>query len=94
MSTLHIASLIVRARLEVSLDLASRIALKPGAEVHAVEGGKIIVVVESPSERGLADFMDELRRDPDVLMVSLVFHQMDDEDADCVDASHERMETT
>jgi len=94
MSTLHIASLIVRARPEVAADLASRIALKPDAEVHAVDGGKIIVVVESPSERGLADFMDELRNEPDVLMVSLVFHQMDDEDAGNVDAPHERMEST
>jgi nitrate reductase NapAB chaperone NapD len=35
------------------------------------------VVLEAASERALADHMDALRQAPDVLMVSLVFHQMD-----------------
>jgi nitrate reductase NapD len=79
MTALHIASFIVRARPEVASEVAARIAQMPGAEIHAVESGKIIVVVEAESERVLADYMDELRGAPDVLMVSLVFHQMDAE---------------
>ena len=77
--TAHIASVIVRARPERAELLASRIAAMPGAEVHANQDGKIIVVLEASSERALADHMDSLRNDPDVLMVSLVFHQMDAE---------------
>jgi nitrate reductase NapD len=49
----------------------------PGTEVPAVEAGKIIVVAEAASERDLADTMERLREEPDVLMVSLVFHQVD-----------------
>ncbi len=79
MTTLHIASFIVRARPEVAPEVATRIAQTQGTEIYAVEAGKIIVVVEAESERMLADYMEELRGAPDVLMVSLVFHQMDAE---------------
>jgi nitrate reductase NapAB chaperone NapD len=48
--------------------------------VRANEDGKIIAVLESPSERALADQMEILREVPDVLMVSLVFHQMVDDE--------------
>ena len=75
--SVHIASLIVRVRPERADAVASHIARMSGAEIHANEDGKIIVVLEAASERALADHMDALRQVPDVLMVSLVFHQMD-----------------
>lgn len=78
MSAVHIASFIVRARPELAGAVAARIAGAPATEIHAVENGKIIVVVEAAGERELADRMDEVRNDPDVLMVSLVYHAMDD----------------
>jgi periplasmic nitrate reductase NapD len=77
MTSLHIASFIVRARPEIAAAVAARIARLPGTEVPAVEAGKIIVVAEADSARALADYMERLRDEPDVLMVSLVFHQMD-----------------
>ncbi len=77
MTELHIASFIVRARADAAAEVARRITSLEGAEVHAVEGGKIIVVVEAPSEHGLADRMDDLRELPDVLMVNLVYHHAD-----------------
>jgi nitrate reductase NapAB chaperone NapD len=49
----------------------------PLYEVHAVEDGKIVVVLEAASERDLADRMDALRAEPDVLFVNLVYHQVD-----------------
>ena len=76
-SPAHIASLVVRARPEAAVAVANRIAAAPDAEVHAVEDGKIVVVIESASERGLADRMDELRAEPGVLFVNLVYHQVD-----------------
>jgi nitrate reductase NapAB chaperone NapD len=82
MTPVHIASLIVRAHTQVAHDVAARIALAPAAEIHAVENGKIVVVVESAGEHALADFMDEIRKDPDVLMVSLVYHQIDREETE------------
>jgi nitrate reductase NapD len=75
----HIAGLLVRARPEKAAELAARIGARPDHEVHAVADGKVIVVLEAASERLLADRMDELRREPDVLLVNLVFHQVDDE---------------
>jgi nitrate reductase NapD len=77
--SIHVASLIVRARPEIAAAVAERIAARPANEIHAVEAGKIIVVVESSSESALADRMDEIRNDPDVLMVSLVYHEEDKE---------------
>jgi nitrate reductase NapD len=74
---LHIASFIVRTRADDAADVAHRIAAIEGAEVHAVEDGKIIVVVEASGERELADRMDDLRGLPEVLMVNLVYHQAD-----------------
>jgi nitrate reductase NapD len=73
----HIASILVRARPERAADVAARIAAQADSEVYAVEEGKIVVVLEAQSERALAERMDELRSEPDVLFVNLVFHQVD-----------------
>jgi nitrate reductase NapD len=80
--TSHIASVIVRARPELADTVASRVSEMPGAEVHANQDGKIIAVLEAASERVLADQMEALREQPDVLMVSLVFHQMIDDESE------------
>lgn len=77
----HIASLVVRARPDLAAEVAGRIAAAPDAEVHAIEDGKIVVVLEAATERSLADRMDELRQEPGVLLVNLVFHQVDEWDA-------------
>ena len=82
MNDTHIASLIVRARPEQADRVAARIAATPGHEVHAVESGKVIVVIEAESERALADCMDGLRHQPDVLFVNLVFHQVESDRQD------------
>ena len=73
----HIASVVVRARPECAASVAARIAAQAHSEVYAVEQGKIVVVLEAQSERALAQRMDELRGEPDVLFVNLVFHQVD-----------------
>jgi periplasmic nitrate reductase NapD len=73
----HIASVIVRTRVEIAPVFAQKIAAMPDTEVHAVQDGKIIAVLEAESERELADRIDEIKQDPWVLGVNLVFHQMD-----------------
>ena len=73
----HIASLVVRARPERAAQVAASISAREGHEVRAMSDGKIVVVLEAPSERALADRMDDLRGEPDVLFVNLVFHQLD-----------------
>jgi nitrate reductase NapD len=81
--TTHIASVIVRARPEHADAAVARISSVAGAEVRASEGGKIIAVLEASNERALADQMEALRDLPDILMVSLVFHQILDEEPEC-----------
>jgi nitrate reductase NapD len=76
-SCAHIASVLVRARPDRAAGVAARIAARAHSEVYAVEDGKIVVVLEARSERALAERMDELRGEPDVLLVNLVFHQVD-----------------
>jgi nitrate reductase NapAB chaperone NapD len=78
-ATAHIASVIVRARPELALQVAARIAATPGHEVYAVSEGKVIVVIEAESARALADRMDGLRQEPDIMLVSLVYHEVDHE---------------
>jgi nitrate reductase NapAB chaperone NapD len=75
MNVVHVASLIVRTDAAIAPEVAARLALEPRTEVHAVQDGKIIVVVESAGERELADRMDEIRADADVLLVNLVYHE-------------------
>ena len=81
MTDVHVASFIVRTRPEVAQEVAARVAQSPSTEIHAVDSGRIIVVVESVDERALADRMDDIRNDPDVLLVSLVYHAVDQDTA-------------
>jgi periplasmic nitrate reductase NapD len=76
-STVHIASLIVRARCESAHAAAESLAALPGVEVHAVQDGKIIVVLEAPNESGLADLMETIRNEPGVVLVNLIYHEVE-----------------
>lgn len=75
--TAHIASLIVRARSESACVTAERLANLPGVEIHAVQDGKIVVVLEAATERGLADLMETIRAEPDVMLVNLIYHEVE-----------------
>jgi periplasmic nitrate reductase NapD len=76
-NTVHIASLIVRARLESAQSAAEGLAALPGVEVHAVQDGKIIVVLEAPNEAGLAELMGVIRSVPGVVLVNLIYHEVE-----------------
>ena len=73
----HIASLIVRARSECAHVVAECLSKLPGVEVHAVQDGKIIVVLEGATESALADRMESIRAEPGVLLVNLIYHEVD-----------------
>ena len=74
---IHIASLIVRTRPVEGEAVAQGLARLSGAEVHAVQDGKIILVLEGESERELAERMDLIRSEAGVLLVSLVYHEVE-----------------
>jgi nitrate reductase NapD len=73
----HIASLIVRARSEHAHAVAGELRRIPGLEVHAVQDGKIIVVLEAPTHAALADGIDVIRQEPRVLLVNLIYHEVE-----------------
>jgi nitrate reductase NapAB chaperone NapD len=50
-----------------------------GVELHASEGGRLVVTLEGPSYHHCADLMNELAILPGVASSSLVYHQVDTE---------------
>ena len=72
---LTISSLLVQARAEDHRRLEEAISSLPGTEVHATTGtGKIVVVIETPSDAELIRRIDRIGALPGVLSVNLVFH--------------------
>ena len=72
---LTISSLLVQARAEDHGRLEETISALPGAEVYASTGaGKIVVVIETPSDAELVRSVDLIGALPGVLSVNLVFH--------------------
>ncbi|HET9394634.1 MAG TPA: chaperone NapD [Nitrospiraceae bacterium] len=76
-STAHVSSLIVRARPEQADAVAQSLTKIAGLEVHAVQDGKIIVVLEAPTHSGLAESIDAIRAEPGVLLVNLIYHEVE-----------------
>ena len=75
---LTISSLLVQARTEDHGRLEETISSLPGTEVHASTGaGKIVVVIETPSDAELVRIVDRIGAFPGVLSVNLVFHHSD-----------------
>lgn len=72
---LTISSLLVQARTEDHGRLEETISSLPGTEVHASTGaGKIVVVIETPSDAELVRIVDRIGALPGVLSVNLVYH--------------------
>ncbi|OJW31416.1 MAG: hypothetical protein BGO51_22285 [Rhodospirillales bacterium 69-11] len=55
--------------------LAARIATLPQTEIHAVSGSRIVVVMEGPDARALADRLDAIAALPGTQAAALVFEQ-------------------
>jgi nitrate reductase NapD len=75
---LHIASLVVRCRPARIAELERAIAALPGAEIAAADAsGKLVVTLESESERAIARRLEEIAALPGVLSATLVFHHVE-----------------
>ena len=70
---IHIAGIVVYAQIASAGSVRSCIAEVPGAEIHASEGGKLVVTLETESTKRALDIMDAIRALPDVLDVVLVY---------------------
>jgi periplasmic nitrate reductase NapD len=79
---IHISSLVVHARPQAAATVRRDIAAMPGAEIHAGQGGKIVVTLETSSETAIVTRLNEISLLPGVLSAVLVFHQVDDSTLD------------
>jgi periplasmic nitrate reductase NapD len=76
----HISSAVVTARPEDTQSVAAEIAKRPGTEVHAIAGHRIVVVMEGANAAVLADRLNAIAALPLVLAASMVFEQALDQD--------------
>jgi nitrate reductase NapD len=75
---LHVSSLAIRVRPEQLAAVCAAIPGLEGAEVHlASPSGKIVVTLETGTERQVLDRIEAIRALPGVLTVALVYHRID-----------------
>lgn len=75
---IHIASFIVCAKPERLPSVADALCAMQGVEVtHSDPNGKMIVVIETDSDAGVARFTEYAHQTAGVIAVSFVFHQSD-----------------
>ena len=76
----HISSAIVQFKPEFMSRVNNLIGELEGVEVRGSDDqGKLIVVIESDTERGMVIIIDQLKELDGVANVSLVYHQVDNE---------------
>lgn len=74
----HISSAVVSAFPERCAQIARRIAALPDTEVHYVENGKIVVVMEGATSGVIGGRLAEIALFDGVLSATMVFEQIDD----------------
>lgn len=74
---LHIASIIVQTRAAAFLEVKHWLRNIPGVEIHAESPlGKLVVVLETETERVILDLLDSIAALPGVLNAALVYHEI------------------
>lgn len=73
----HISSAVVSVRPEASAAVAARLAELPDTEVHHVAGGKIVIVMEGPSQRALGARLAEISLMNHVMSANMVYEVVD-----------------
>lgn len=75
----HISSLVVRALPDRLHDVHAAIEALPGAEVHQSDGiAKLVAVLETANEQGIAATLNAIETLPGVLNASLVYHHVEE----------------
>lgn len=73
----HISSAVVTVRPEQAAEVAGRLAELPRTEVHAVEGSKIVIVMEGDSSGEIGSRLTTIALMDDVFSANLVFEQIE-----------------
>ncbi len=79
MSEYHVCGVLLMSRPEQAPAVQRMLRKLPGVELHANEGGRMVVTIEGPSYAHCADTMTELAVLDGVASSSLVYHQIDSE---------------
>jgi nitrate reductase NapD len=83
----HISSLVVHLRPERQAEASALIAQVPGAEIHGASAdGKLVVVLETPSEGDILDHIKLINEMPGVIATSLIYHEIETQAAE--EATH------
>jgi nitrate reductase NapD len=77
MSEYHVCGLLLMARPENVSRVERQLSEIPGVELHANDGGRMVVTVEGSTYRECADIMNQLATLDGVASSSLVYHQLD-----------------
>ncbi len=81
MTGLHVSGVLVQTRPELLDSVRAQLESATGVEVCAVtENGRLVTVIERPSDGELADVLTNTQNIAGVLSASLVYHYSDNED--------------
>ena len=80
MSEYRVCGLLLMSRPEHSPIVRRAVAQIPGVELHANQGGRMVVTVEGDEYRQCADAITQLTTLDGVASSSLVYHQIDTQD--------------
>lgn len=79
MNEYHVCGLLLMSRPEHAAKVAQALEGMPGVQLHANDGGRMVVTIEGSEYRHCADTMTELATLDGVASSSLVYHQIDTE---------------
>ena len=79
MNEYHVCGLLLMSRPEHALKVEQALQGMEGVQLHANDGGRIVVTIEGGEYRACADLMHELATLKGVASSSLVYHQIDTE---------------
>lgn len=76
---MNIVGILVSTFPEFSLQVAAQIP-RLGAQVHHISAqGQLVVTIEHPDDKGVADCITQIQTLKGVLNAAMVYHQIDDE---------------
>jgi nitrate reductase NapD len=79
MSEYHVCGVLLMSRPEFVPKVERALAKLSGVELHASDGGRMVVTVEGNAYRDCADALNELATLEGVASSSLVYHQIENE---------------
>ncbi|HPE81463.1 MAG: chaperone NapD [Chromatiaceae bacterium] len=79
MNEYHVCGVLLMSRPEHSARVEHALSAIPGVELHANDGGRMVVTVEGPEYGRCGDIISQLATLDGVASSSLVYHQIDNE---------------